>query len=559
MKINKIQFKNIASYGNEIQELDFSKNKTGNLHLVLGVNGMGKSTIAKAMVYALYGQVDNYNLSDLPNRINKNLWVKIEVNCNGNKIVIERGIAPKIFKVKINGVPEDQAGLKNIQKRLEEEYYGIPYKVFKNIIILSINEFKSFVDMTPKDKRNIIDKLFGFSIINDMFDYVKSERKELKKDIELVTRELESITSSVDSANKSLEELEALAEDENNKKIAELKANLQTINEDKKKLDLAKTKLSNEVVKIDDALTKAQRFYNTKSEEERGLDRRLKLYENSQCPTCGSSLETDLHKGIKEELQTKKDKLSAGITKLHTQIDKLRKKSTTNKEKQHKIISRASSINTQIGSIKIQMTELANTIKNGSSNQKQFKKLIADFRKRELSATKNQNSLTQNDYFYSLMESLLGDGGIKEMATAAILPTLNSNIALMLNEMHIKFQVKFDEKFNCIVTDLGEEINPKTMSTGEKKKVDFITIIAYIKLLVTRYPQLNVLFLDEIFSSVDPDGVYNILKILNSIIKEHSINTFVINHTILPQEIFDKKVELYKDNGFSKFRVEDIR
>ena len=73
-----------------------------------------------------------------------------------------------------------------------------------------------------------------------------------------------------------------------------------------------------------------------------------------------------------------------------------------------------------------------------------------------------------------------------------------------------------------------------------------------------RFPQLNILFLDEIFSSVDADGVHNILRILSKVIKENNFNTFVINHTVLPHEIFDKKLEIYRENGFSKFTIETI-
>ena len=128
----------------------------------------------------------------------------------------------------------------------------------------------------------------------------------------------------------------------------------------------------------------------------------------------------------------------------------------------------------------------------------------------------------------------------------------------MAQTMHLPFHIRFDEKFNCIINHLGEDINPMTLSTGERKKADFIVIIAIIKILKLRFPQLNLLFLDELLSSVDHDGVYNILKILNQVIKEHEINTFVINHSVLPHEIFDKKIEIYRENGFSKFTIENI-
>jgi len=118
--------------------------------------------------------------------------------------------------------------------------------------------------------------------------------------------------------------------------------------------------------------------------------------------------------------------------------------------------------------------------------------------------------------------------------------------------------IVFDEKFNCVLYHLGEEINPKTLSTGEKKKADFVIIMALIKMIKTRFPGLNILFLDEIFSSIDSSGIYHIINILHQTIKEAKINTFVINHTVLPSEYFDKRLEISKDSGFSEFTVEDI-
>jgi DNA repair exonuclease SbcCD ATPase subunit len=98
---------------------------------------------------------------------------------------------------------------------------------------------------------------------------------------------------------------------------------------------------------------------------------------------------------------------------------------------------------------------------------------------------------------------------------------------------------------------LGEEINPKTMSTGEKKRADFIIIIALIKIIKLRYPSLNLLFLDEIFSSVDLVGIHDIIAILKNSIKEIGLNAFVIHHAPLQEALFDKKMVVTKNNGFS--------
>ena len=200
-------------------------------------------------------------------------------------------------------------------------------------------------------------------------------------------------------------------------------------------------------------------------------------------------------------------------------------------------------------------------IKESIDNNDQFdhlKQIIQDFEQKEVERSKQKDNINEDYIFLEAVEDILGEDGVKNLAVKTILPGLNANISALSQTMHLPFQLKFNDKFDCVITHLGQEINAMTLSTGERKKADFVIIIAIIKILKLRFPQLNLLFLDELLSSVDQDGIYNILKILSQVIKESKINTFVINHTPLPHEIFDKKLHIYKENGFSKFAIEAI-
>ena len=206
--------------------------------------------------------------------------------------------------------------------------------------------------------------------------------------------------------------------------------------------------------------------------------------------------------------------------------------------------------------LKGELIKLKNTPEGSDFDH--LRNLITEFEEKEAVKSSSKDTLNADYHFMEIVENILGEDGVKNLAVKTILPGLNTNIAAMAQTMHLQFHIRFDEKFNCIINHLGEDINPMTLSTGERKKADFIVIIAIIKILKLRFPQLNLLFLDELLSSVDHDGVYNILKILNQVIKEHEINTFVINHSVLPHEIFDKKIQIYRENGFSKFTIENI-
>ena len=553
MKIKKVIFKNFASYGNTLQTLDFEDTS---LFLVLGGNGFGKSTLANVIKFLCYGKVEGVNNGELPNRINKNLWGSIELESRGRHVKIERGLAPNIFKIYINGVEYDQAGKMNTQEYLEEEIFEISYNVFKNVIILSVNDFKSFLTMSPGDKKSIVDKLFGFSVINDLRESIKKDRREVRQELKTLEDELNSLTESILSVQEKIIQLEEASQKKNSEKIKDLKNQLFQFDENKKKLNEANKTLKDRLSGIDKQISENRKIYAESSAEVKTLDQKLKLFENKQCPTCQSDLSGEFHQNLKKDLEDKKSQLLEKEQSVESLIKESREAYKQVQDKQHGIISKLSSLETNMNNLKKELVKLASNLDNGEHTE--LSSLIREFRDKEKEKTDKKTTVGSEDHYLQILENILGDDGIKNLAIKTILPTLNSQVAQMGRRMHIPFSIKFDDKFDSIITHLGEEINPKTMSTGERKKADFVIIIALIRLLKLRYPSLNILFLDEIFSSVDSDGVYHIIGILHDMVKEIEMNTFVINHTVLPSELFDKKIEIRKDSGFSSFSVETI-
>jgi len=555
MRITSIEFKNFASYGNQVQSLSFEDDKS-ELFLTLGKNGDGKTTIANAIIFALYGKVEGVRLSDLPNRINGELWVRVKLQCGTMQVEIERGLAPSKFEVLINGVEFDKAGKKSVQDYLEEEVYGIPYHVFKNIIILSINDFKSFLTMTPSDKKQIIDRMFGFSILNDMQRSIKDERKSVKMDIEVYDSELNQIMDSIGSVKLKLNTLIEESSEKNKKKLKFLKETLTSMGEEAKELLVEKGDVEKQIGSNKKDYDANRSSAVSLKHEIEYLKKKVALYEGGHCPTCETKLDTDWHTQQLGGFQSQISDKTNQIKTLKETIDNITAHMQSLRESKGDIEAKVSDIKYQMKNMKAEFTKLST-----STDEEEFqhlKNLIKEFEEKEKEKSSLRDGLDGDYNFMEIVEQVLGEDGVKNLAVKTILPGLNTNIAAMAQTMHLPFQIRFDEKFNCIINHLGEEINPMTLSTGERKKADFIIVIAIIKILKLRFPQINLLFLDELLSSVDHDGVYNILKILKQVITEHKINTFVINHTVLPHEIFDKKLQIYRENGFSKFAIETI-
>ena len=555
MKINSIEFKNFASYGNQVQKIEFEDQ--AQLYLTLGKNGHGKTTIANSIIYALYGKVEGVKLADLPNRINKELWVKINLQCKHMNVEIERGLMPNRFKVLINGVEFDKAGKKSVQEYLEDEIFGIPYHVFKNIIILSINDFKSFLTMNNHDKKQIIDRMFGFSVLNDMFKNVKEERKQIKMEIDSYDSELNQIMESISSVRLKLNNLVEESHKRDKEKVEALKDELLDHGDNVKKLNEARSHIDSKIEVINNEAGSMGIQQRDLERENQYLQKKIELYESGFCGSCETKLDTDWHHKKGDEFKAQIESNNKNSGKLKEEISKAEEKVGDLRSKRKQVETRINNLRYSIKDIKDELIK----IKESTQDENQFqhlKQIIAEFEKSEGQKSKKREEIAQQDAFMTILEEVLGDDGVKNLAVQTILPGLNANIAMMTQTMHLPFHIRFDEKFNCIINHLGEDINPLTLSTGERKKADFIVIIAIIKILKLRFPQLNLMFLDELLSSVDQDGVYNVLKILNEVIKENGLNTFVINHTELPHEIFDQKIQIYRENGFSKFEIEKI-
>ncbi len=555
MKIKKVEFKNFASYGNRLQIIDFEEDKS-NLYLVLGGNGAGKSTLAKVITYLCYGKVEGSTLKDLPNRVNGELYGRIWLESKGNKIEIERGINPGIFNVKINGSEYDVAGKVNLQDFLETEIYEIPYHVFKNVIILSVNDFKSFITMSPYDKKRIIDKIFGFSIINEMAEAVKEKRKGIIEEIRTYEDEIRTLNESIGSVYDKIEQIELLTAEKDKSKVKKLKEDLISLNENRKKLNSFTKSTKIKLEELDKDSRKKATEHSSLNHQISNVKKDLKLFENSTCPTCTAPLTSDFHLDIKKEKEKSLITLTEQFKVIKTQYEEAESKLTDLRTKGRQIHVKAGQLETQMEAIKDKLIELSE--KDESDSSTNLKQLVKDFKTRKTEKSNGKLKSEADDFYLTILENLMGEDGIKNLAVRSILPSFNNHILLMGREMGIPFGIRFNEKFYCTLHHLGTEISAKTLSTGEKKKVDFVIIMALMKMIKVRFPSLNILFLDEIFSSIDSDGVYHIINILHDTIQDIGLNTFVINHTVLPSEYFDKKLEITKDAGFSEFTIETI-
>lgn len=552
MRIKKIEWRNFSSYGNRTQGIEFGEE--ANLYQVVGENGAGKSSISQVITFGLYGKLEGKKLKDIPNRINGNAWVRITLDSHGSEIVVERGLEPSFFRLYINGIEYDQAGVRSVQDYLSEDLLGIPYYVFNNTISLSINDFKSFIKMSSQDKRSIIDKIFGFHVLNQMRDLLKEENRKVREMMENLSGRLSSVESSIQSSLNEMDNLASRIEEESSSRKEELQKSLETF-EGLQNMHNQKTEEFREIESdLQTEISNTQRLIIEARTKLQEVNKKIKLYELDQCPTCQSSLDSEFHHCIKDGLISDQSSVNQQLEDSNSLMSQLKEREREMSATKRDIMDKGRKIEIRINEIRRDLKTL-----NESSNDLQLQSLqrIVDNLQveREKMETETFKNQEKNNWLKTLDE-ILGEKGVKQMAIRTILPSLNSEILELLGKMHLDYQVIFDEEFNATIYHMGVEIPTQTLSTGEMKKVDFVVLIAIMKLMKMKFSSINLLFLDELFSSVDPDGVHSILRILRSVCKELGLNIFVINHAPMPHEIFDWKLEVTKANNFSTLSID---
>ena len=544
MKLKKMSFRNFKSYSNVLTEISFDD--TSSLNLIIGENGTGKTSIAECATYLLYGKLENFTSADIPNRINKAFYGKIELDCDGHEVIIERGLNPGLFKVQIDDEVIDTAGKLNVQSMLEENYFKIPYSVFHNILVLEVDEVKSLLSMSASDKRNIIDKICGFTIYNKYKEFVKSVLKAIDDKLNANIAAIRTINSNLIQYDRQIEEIK-----NNSVTQEELEELVSKINEAKSiraKNDDMLRKLRAAGDQIKTVNYKKVSDYNLLKNKVQEIEKKIAFIDKGKCPTCGSSLET-------EDFQKMREKLVANKGEIEKQMEQIKEIINGAKPKLIALEKKEKEINAD--NYKIPLADLQSDYKykatlkeRGTSAVEGLKiKLMED-----LEALNNEKTLLEKEKilidFLALMFS--DTGGIKRYIANHYVPIINDLMKNMMDYMDLNYTITFNDNFDAEIIQNGMKIKYATLSKGQKARVDFATIISFVKFLKLQFGELNLLFLDELFSHVDINGMNDMIDILRNLSNDMKLNIYLIHHAKLENVMFDRVLQTKMTDGFSR-------
>ena len=556
MNIHSIRIKDFKSlYG--VHEFNFDKMK--GLIKLSGPIGSGKTSIGEALIWGLYGNVKGQTNPGLVAWNCKACEVEINLTSKDKEVHIIRNIREPLI-VEVNGKTLSASNKKDTQLILEEEIFDIPKLAVTKMCIISFNAFNSLASMGVGETKQFLDDIFGFKLFSEYNDEVKIERKGQENE----ALRLQSVY------DENLEQIEHLKQKQNAQTM-QLKESLNVEElQNKRKLLIdqgvalkdKKAELKKEREHKDQEFDSRIQIFKDKMTEAVTLGKQAKNHYNTFksgiCPTCGQPIDQKHIDGYKNKMEEyaaiyrenehEKNVLEISKTQTHDSYHEPMIKCDEDMEALRKQISAIDAeLKSYNDSVQLLNDNYDVLIKELEEKIKKIKEQL-DKCDLEIAEWNEMNELFSKTLRYNLLETLI--------------PHINRSIQFFINKLEQNYKIEYDQEFKAhiYVDGWDKEISYNNLSTGQRKSLDLAIIFGILQNIIANV-DLNILFLDELFSNMD----VNARNIMISLLQENmgdDKTIFIINHAEMGDDMFSHKIrvklEKKKIVSLSQKKGEDV-
>ena len=567
-----VRWKNFLSTGNVFSEIQLDASPAT---LIVGANGAGKSTFLDAMCYALFDKpFRKITKGQLVNAVNeKDLLVELEFAIGSREYMVRRGRKPNLFEIYLNGEKtKEEASTLEQQKYLEQSILGLNYKSFTQVVVLGSSCFVPFMQLTPPNRREVIEDLLDIRIFSTMNGILKERCKGIRETIREVEYQFELAKNKVESQQSLIEHLK----EQSNANTTRRKAEIKTVDKEiqditiivDKDLDLSKSYEESlvEYQTVDTDLSQLRIYESRFKDKQKAFKKEYKFFEsNEHCPTCKQTITEELRTNKKSGITDQLKEVEEAAEKLRGELDtilvKIAEKNDIVKELsrcQQAISESQREIQyrkRQIKAIEKKIDEATGSNSSLKKEKDKLKQLAKDGLAVEESLL-DEKRVRDN---YNTVTNMLRDTGIKSTIIKKYLPIMNQLINRYLKELDFYVSFELDENFmETIKSRFRDEFSYASFSEGEKMRIDLALLFTWRTIAkMKNSANTNLLILDEIFdSSLDTSGTDDFLKILHTV--SDNTNVFVISHkTESLQDKFASTLKVEKKQNFSVISKEE--
>ena len=534
-------------YSHTDTELVFDKD----IYIILGEivgtnksNGSGKSTIVKAINYALNGDAtdDERNTRSLQVKGDNLIYndatemevdyiFELEEDEYRVRRVLKRGSTASVYISK-NGSKEIKHGVKAAQEIIQK-IIGADYNIFKNTSYFQQGDLNSFSKLTPKAAKDVVMRILQLDIYNKYEQEAKDQVSLIKDKI----RELEGNFEVMDGFLKQQKEKDS-GPKYSKKDLAETNEKLEELKFHKKLQEFWNNSKNRHIDFINDHMNKVRYTVSKIDAEIRLVDQRVskltKLSGAKKCPTCEQTLKKEDIESIINLLKNDLKKRLPKAQKLHEAMEHLKEAKAEILTYTFSLVSDNIIIETsqQLAVIKAELRKVIeedSKLKELSIKKEKIENELKEQRKLLDRYTELQKTFGRNGIPAYIIENV-----IPEIETTAndILQGLDTNIRISIeSQKDLKKGGKAETLDINIVTEYGERPYAN-YSGGQQSLIDFSIRMALAIILARRSNcKIQTLILDEVFGELDPVNKQIVAKAIKYIAKRFDFKRIlVISH-----------------------------
>ena len=538
MIIHNIKITNFKSiYGSQTFNFDNLKG----LIKLSGPIGSGKTTIAEAILWGLYGTVKGQNNGQLVSWNAKACEIEINLTSKNKEVHIIRNIYQPLI-VEINGKTLLASSKRNTQEILEDEIYDVPKLAVTKMCVISFNAFNSLAAMSPGETKIFLDDIFGFKLFSDYNNEVVIERKvqqneqlKLNSIYEETLKQIEQLREKQAAQTIQLQESVDLSGIQSKRaKLVNQGVALKNKKEDiKKERDTKNKEFESQiqvfVAKMSEAATlgkQAKNHYNT--------------FKSGICPTCGQKID-------QAHIDEYKNKMEEYANVYRTNEAEKKKIEEIKQKSYNSYLTKMTECDTEMDSLRKQISAIDAELKSYNDSvqliQDNYDELIKEYEEKaktikeeldkcdiEIGEWNEMNELFTKTLRYNLLETLI--------------PHINKSIQFFINKMDQSYKIQYDQEFkpHIFVDGWDKEIAYNNLSTGQRKSLDLAIIFGILQNVITSI-DFNVFVLDELFSNMDSDARNIMLNLLKDTMSNDK-TIFVMNHAEMADDFFKYKIRV---------------
>jgi len=591
VSFKKLSIVNFLSIGEDPVTVEFKKG----LHVITGNNkdkpdrrnAIGKSTIADALYFSIFGESLRELKKDLiPNNLtNGKTHVELDFDLDSpkgkNEYKIIRTLSPsKVFIFK-DGIDKTRDSIKNTTKYISEVLSASP-AIFQNCVIMTVNNATPFMAKNKVEKRKFIEDIFGMEVFSTMLYALRNEYNELTRDHDTEVTKLEEVEKSYKSYFEQQDKTLQRRKDKKDIYLSRQKNNTKEKNDLSKKLKQVKeadvTVIEDRVTRFQDKLTccdeKINEYVSNISTSKAQVTHTKESYkkigtEHDNCPVCLRGIEQHDTDHIEREKAILKSKIKDMVLAIKDSQQSLEKAKEVKERIQVSICNNTKKISeaklqlqdkenilARVNQINIWQKELKSDLEIIQSTETDFDSIIIETKKRLNTLQRKVKKYRTHLAKLDIVKYVVSEEGVKSYIVNKLLDLLNSKL--------IHYLKRLDSNCICIFNEYFEEeiLNEKNkvcsyfnFSGAERKSIDLACLFTFSDIRrLQGGVQYNIAIYDELFdSSFDEKGIELITQILHDRVEELDETCIVISHRKESiKAVTGDVIFLEKENGITR-------